>query len=125
MAVFSIIGIMLLSLYLYLAPCLNEPMVNQILFYPHKLEAHADEMITIDGIEAKEVFFLSGKHKINALFYRVPGSKDVVLINHGNAGNIDHRFGKTKIILDNGMSVLAYDYRGYGKSGGHHQSRAS
>lgn len=42
----------------------------------------------------------------------------VVLVNHGNGGNISHRLSLYGLLLDLGLNVLAYDYRGYGQSTG-------
>lgn len=42
----------------------------------------------------------------------------VVLLLHGNAGNISHRLDKAAAIHRAGMSVLLVDYRGYGRSEG-------
>mgnify|MGYP003706712823 CR=1 FL=1 len=47
-----------------------------------------------------------------------PQSDKIVLLCHGNTGNISHREGKMKAIRDLGYTVLAFDYSGYGKSGG-------
>ncbi len=41
-----------------------------------------------------------------------------VLMMHGNAGNISHRLGYLTMFNRLGYSVLLFDYRGYGKSGG-------
>ncbi len=41
-----------------------------------------------------------------------------VLISHGNGGNISHRLPTYSLLLDLGVNVLAYDYRGYGRSEG-------
>lgn len=41
-----------------------------------------------------------------------------VLLLHGNAGNISHRFDKYAIFHGLGWDVFALDYRGYGNSGG-------
>ena len=38
---------------------------------------------------------------------------------HGNGGNIDGRGDVLVALADRGFEVLAYDYRGYGKSEGH------
>lgn len=52
-------------------------------------------------------------------WYIERGPKDpVILVCHGNAGNISHRLEKAKIFMDAGASVLLFDYRGYGKSSG-------
>jgi fermentation-respiration switch protein FrsA (DUF1100 family) len=43
----------------------------------------------------------------------------VVLFCHGNAGNISHRADMLRVLHDLvGVSVLAFDYRGYGRSEG-------
>lgn len=42
----------------------------------------------------------------------------VVVISHGNGGNISHRLPFYRLLLDLGVHVLAYDYRGYGRSTG-------
>lgn len=42
----------------------------------------------------------------------------VILVSHGNAGNISHRLDKLQIFRRAGASVLLYDYRGYGESQG-------
>lgn len=42
----------------------------------------------------------------------------VVLYAHGNAGNISHRLDSIRLFHDMGLSVLIFDYRGYGKSTG-------
>jgi len=46
------------------------------------------------------------------------GSKRVVLLLHGNAGNISHRGDSIAIFHRLGLNVLIVDYRGYGQSSG-------
>ena len=41
-----------------------------------------------------------------------------VLLLHGNAGNISHRFEKLAVLRALGADVLIIDYRGYGRSSG-------
>ena len=41
-----------------------------------------------------------------------------VLACHGNGGNISHRVGLYQALLNMGFNVLAFDYRGYGRSAG-------
>jgi len=41
-----------------------------------------------------------------------------MLICHGNGGNISHRLELCRILLDEGVNVFVYDYRGYGLSQG-------
>ena len=48
-----------------------------------------------------------------------PGGRAAVLFCHGNAGNITHRAGVLEMLRDRvGVSVLIFDYRGYGRSEG-------
>ena len=45
-------------------------------------------------------------------------SKLAVLICHGNAGNIGDRLGMAKAMLQLGLNVFLFDYRGFGRSRG-------
>jgi hypothetical protein len=55
---------------------------------------------------------------INAWFVPSDVEGPVVLFCHGNAGNISHRLDTIRLLHDLGLSVLIFDYRGYGASGG-------
>lgn len=48
----------------------------------------------------------------------IPGEADgaVVLLTHGNAGNISNRVEKARLLHRLGASVFLFDYRGYGES---------
>lgn len=110
--------LMFIGLYLFICPRFNEPLVNSILFHPNHREQHHEEIMTISDVKAEEVSIPVGDAVVNGLFYRVDPAPDVVLFSHGNASDIDNRFPKIKAMVDCGISVLAYDYRGYGKSTG-------
>lgn len=45
-------------------------------------------------------------------------ARGTLLFFHGNAGNISHRLDSIRIFHDLGLSVLIFDYRGYGQSEG-------
>ncbi|MCE5195143.1 MAG: alpha/beta hydrolase [Nitrospiraceae bacterium] len=60
----------------------------------------------------------SDKVNISAWYIPAKNERGVVLFCHGNAGNISHRTDSILIFHDLRMSVLIFDYRGYGKSGG-------
>ena len=45
-------------------------------------------------------------------------SNKIILFCHGNKGNISHEEGRIVALRNLGYSVLAFDYSGYGKSGG-------
>ncbi len=55
---------------------------------------------------------------IHGWFVELKPESPVVLLSHGNAGNISHRMDKLKLLREAGASVLLYDYRGYGLSTG-------
>jgi fermentation-respiration switch protein FrsA (DUF1100 family) len=52
--------------------------------------------------------------------WHLPGpGRATLLYCHGNAGNISHRLPKLRSLHDRlGLSILIFDYRGYGRSGG-------
>ncbi len=56
--------------------------------------------------------------RLHAWWLPAPGSDTVLLFCHGNAGNISHRLPNLKLLHDLGLSVLIFDYRGYGLSSG-------
>lgn len=57
--------------------------------------------------------------RIHGWFVPADGaSRRVVLFCHGNAGNVSHRLDSLKIFHDLGLSVLIFDYRGFGQSQG-------
>ncbi len=55
---------------------------------------------------------------IHGWFVEKSKEAPVILVSHGNAGNISHRLDKLIIFRTAGASVLLYDYRGYGRSSG-------
>jgi fermentation-respiration switch protein FrsA (DUF1100 family) len=52
--------------------------------------------------------------------WHVPGRRPATLLYcHGNGGNISHRLPKLRALHDRlGLSILIFDYRGYGRSAG-------
>jgi fermentation-respiration switch protein FrsA (DUF1100 family) len=64
-----------------------------------------------DGVELNGWFFPAGTNS--------PRAGLVILLCHGNSGNISHRLGMTQALLASGVNVFLFDYRGYGRSEGH------
>jgi fermentation-respiration switch protein FrsA (DUF1100 family) len=62
-------------------------------------------LVTADGV------------KIHAWYMRGPKPL-TILFCHGNAGNISHRLDKAVRLRQSGVSLLFFDYRGYGLSEG-------
>jgi pimeloyl-ACP methyl ester carboxylesterase len=73
------------------------------------------------GLPCEDVFFkTSGGVKLHGWFFRAnsdsPRKHRVVLFCHGNGGNICNRLDVYRVLLDSGVNVFAFDYRGYGRS---------
>ncbi len=84
-----------------------------------KLVAHGGELgrpvedawiQTSDGKRLHGWFFPADQHSRLA--------HQVLLLCHGNAGNIGHRLHFVQAWLELGVNVLVFDYRGYGRSEG-------
>ena len=75
------------------------------------------------GLEFESVRFPSGNGPLLHGWF-LPAPEDsawrswAVVVSHGNGGNISHRLDLYRIWHEEGFPVLAYDYRGYGRSGG-------
>jgi fermentation-respiration switch protein FrsA (DUF1100 family) len=63
-----------------------------------------------DGVELNGWFFPANENSARDSL--------AILYCHGNAGNISHRLKMCETLLSTGVSVFAFDYRGYGRSQG-------
>jgi fermentation-respiration switch protein FrsA (DUF1100 family) len=63
-----------------------------------------------DGVQLHGWFFPASKES--------PRSKLAVLVCHGNAGNISGRLDLCRALLETGVNVFLFDYRGFGQSEG-------
>ena len=67
----------------------------------------------------EEVFIKTNTgNEINALHFKLPNPKGVVLFCHGNKGNLTRWGKRVSYFLDYNYDVLVFDYRNYGKSTG-------
>ena len=57
-------------------------------------------------------------HSLHAWHVRAPSRRAVVVVLHGNAGNICRRIEHAEAFAREGMDTLLVGYRGYGASGG-------
>ena len=69
------------------------------------------------GVEERWISTADGQ-RLHAWSARATRSAPTLLWSHGNAGNIDSRRDLLLALARRGLGVLAYDYRGYGKSTG-------
>jgi len=73
-----------------------------------------------EGLVFKDAWFQSADGtRIHGWYLPHERPRAVVLYCHGNAGNVSHRADILQILHESvGVSVLAFDYRGYGRSEG-------
>ena len=92
----------------------NEP---RLIYFPDRKLA-ANPLQT--GLAYQDVWLhTSDGVKLHGWFMpsRKPSGLTLLLL-HGNAGNISHRMDKYRVLLELGVDVFAFDYRGYGNSTG-------
>jgi fermentation-respiration switch protein FrsA (DUF1100 family) len=70
------------------------------------LEYENVNLVTNDGV------------KIHGWFVPAWYPRATIIFSHGNGGNISHRLAKLQMLNKLNLSVLIYDYRGYGQSEG-------
>ncbi len=75
------------------------------------------------GRPFEDVYFnAADSTRLNAWFFPAdaasPRKNIVVLVCHGNGGNISHRINLCHALLRTGVNVLVFDYRGFGRSEG-------
>ncbi|MEK7196809.1 MAG: alpha/beta hydrolase [Nitrospirota bacterium] len=89
---------------------------GSMLYYPSReIEATPKNI----GLDFEEIT-LKTTDGINISAWYIPAEHErgVLLFCHGNAGNISHRLDSIRIFHGLNLSVLIFDYRGYGKSKG-------
>lgn len=107
---------LLCSLYVAAVPSQASPLYARFLFVPSTEISYQPDQI--GGIAREDVSIDINGSKLSGWFFHNPASPYVVLISHGNGGNISSMRWITSNVLSTGASVLLYDYRGYGRSPG-------
>jgi fermentation-respiration switch protein FrsA (DUF1100 family) len=94
-------------------------MYHRRLFHPTKGVDNNYNPPDIEGTVRLDVAFPSADGRLlHGWFFDKPGAKKVVLYCHGNAGNIVRRYPSVRSILQSNVSLLIFDYRGFGRSHG-------
>lgn len=72
------------------------------------------------GLNFEDVWFQTEDGvKLHGWYAAAPTPRGFLLFAHGNAGNLSHRADVVKLLKENlNLSVLIFDYRGYGRSEG-------
>ncbi|KMY69221.1 alpha/beta hydrolase [Desulfocarbo indianensis] len=88
---------------------------SQIFFPERRLESQPGDW----GLPHEEQWIVGEEGvRLHAWWLPAPEARTVLLFFHGNAGNISHRLDNLRRLHAWGLSVLIFDYRGYGKSQG-------
>lgn len=89
---------------------------NQLLFMPSSGMMQTPQSV---GLTAEDAWMETEDGvTIHGWYFPHDDSEFVVVLSHGNAGNISGRIAIAETLLNSGASVLMYDYRGYGQSEG-------
>lgn len=93
---------------------------NQVFHPTRTLDATGAEL----GRPVEDVFFTAPDGtRLNGWFFPAHTNSArkhlVVLVCHGNGGNISHRLDVAAALLSTGVNLFLLDYRGYGRSQGH------
>ena len=89
---------------------------DKLIFFPSKeiIETPKDY-----NLPYKDLYFsLDSQTKIHAWLIENPKAKSVIILCHGNAGNIANRLHLIYHIYQMNFSILIFDYPGFGKSTG-------
>lgn len=116
-----VILLILVVIYLAISPRsgLLSPLWHSMIFYPSKDLTYYKEVESICGINQQDISFTAADgNSVHGWLYLLPGAKQIVIVSHGNAGNLSGRWWIAEQMLLAGSSVLMYDYEGYGKSEG-------
>lgn len=113
----SFLSVFLLIIYVYLAP--GQPIYRLLLFHAVKYPIGIYKRSAVAGIQPVDAFFKSPDGKtLHGWFFKIQDAKQVVLLSHGNGGNITDRRALAFKLMQNHRSVFLYDYEGFGRSEG-------
>ena len=107
----------LAGLYLVFAPMVNRDFYNiEVLFKPVRC---GDLNRVWFGRQAQEVWFKNEEGtRLCGLYLPSPAATHVILIHHGQFGNINHHLPGSGFLLQPDNALFIYDYAGFGKSEG-------
>lgn len=103
--------------YLLLAMLMWSPIYTAVVLRPFGPNGHYDSVRKIPTCR-EHFIVMPNAEKLHAWHFRIPNAKRLVIVHHGNAGNVTHRMYLANAAIMCGAAVLLYDYRGYGLSTG-------
>ena len=113
----------LFILYIVLSPVCAMGLYNHLIFFPFKDQYDLKDAIAKieSATDSKKIDLTipsANNQTISAWYFKKSGAKKIILVSHGNGGNIAHRLAFVAPLLLSNCSVLLYDYAGYGLSSG-------
>lgn len=112
--------LVILCVFVLLFPLMFRAFEHSQVYHP----SFGSESAVTDAHPDGNDFFLTGKEGQRLHAWYLPGKTTstnkqyVFLFCHGNGGNLTGRPGYYRAIMSTGAALLAFDYRGYGKSEG-------
>ncbi|HEY9757201.1 MAG TPA: alpha/beta hydrolase [Oculatellaceae cyanobacterium] len=98
---------------------LDQQLFNLVLFHPSRYPDGWYNLKEIAGCKIEDTYFTaSDGNRVHAWYIEKPGAKLTTLVSHGNGFNLTFLLENFKMLLNDGSSVFAYDYEGYGRSEG-------
>ena len=116
-------SVLWLVLLLFIAWGLASPQIamqwyDSMLFQPSQTNGNA-ALTTITGTHKETLTIPTASgNKLNAWYFHLPYTEKTVLLSHGGVGNNSDRAELIGSLLGHHVSVLIYDYSGYGASTG-------
>lgn len=91
---------------------------EKFIYFPHRFpQGPYEQARSIPGLRDCWIT-TEDSVKIHAWFVPGDSATCTLVIAHGNAGNISHRYLLLRSLQRHGFNVLMFDYRGYGRSDG-------
>jgi len=91
---------------------------DQFIYFPEKYpKGPYDQARSIANLQDCWITTQDGV-KIHAWYAPAESARATLVISHGNAGNLSHRYLILRSLQRHRYNVLMYDYRGYGRSEG-------
>jgi fermentation-respiration switch protein FrsA (DUF1100 family) len=90
---------------------------NSLIFFP---AVYPDGSWNPRGLDFEDAWFEADDGtRLHGWYVAHEQPRAVILFAHGNAGNLSHRAGIVQALVQKlGVSVMIFDYRGYGRSAG-------
>ena len=89
---------------------------KRFLFFPEKQIHFTPQDF---GYNFEDIYYKTEDNvRINAWFLKAGEEAPLLIFCHGNAGNISHRTENIILLVQRGISVFIFDYRGFGNSEG-------